>query len=244
MPRRPTRPALALLLVLAAGPLAAQDPPPDPWTFKADLGYVLVGGNTDLQTLNFGDKVTFAPAGAWRFAQTANWVYSESEDQSTANLIAGELRGDYDLTPRLAAYGTGGYYRNTFAGISRRFAEGVGLGYRPVLAPRDTLLAEAGVSFFQERTTADLSDDYTTARMAGWYKHLLASKAWFALGAQFLPDLSDFGDYLLDANAELAAPLSANIAVKLGYQLRYQSEPAAGFEDTDTIFTSGVQVTF
>lgn len=231
-------------LAIAAAPLRAQDTLPDPWTFTADLGYVIAGGNTELQTLNLGEKVTFDPSGAWRFAQTAAWVYSESEDETTANLIGGELRGDYDFTTRLAAYGSVGYYRNTFAGISRRITEGAGLGYKAWLAPRDTLVLEGGVNLFQERLTSDVTDDYVSARAAGAYTHLLSDKAHFRLGAQFLPDLSDFADYHLDANAELAAPLSANVAIKLGYLLRYQSEPAPGFEETDTIFTSGIQVTF
>ena len=234
----------AILLALAAAPLAAQDAAPGPWAVKADLGYVVAGGNTDLQALNFGDKLTFDPAGALRFAQTGSWIYSRSDEETTANLIAGEVRGDYDITPRLSAYGFGGFYRNTFAGVNRRFAEGIGLGYKPVLAPRDTLLVEGGVNFFQERQTSGLTDDFTTARLAAWYKHLLTDRAWVSLGTQFLPDLSDLGDYLFDANAELGAPLSANVAVKLGYLVRYQSEPAPGFEDTDTVFTSGIQLTF
>jgi putative salt-induced outer membrane protein len=241
-PRRRCLPAV--LLALVAAPLAAQEAPPRRWAVKADLGYVVAGGNTELQALNFGDKLTFDPAGALRFAQTGSWIYSTSDEETTANLIAGEVRGDYDLTPRLAAYGFGGFYRNTFAGVSRRFSEGIGLGYRPVLAPRDTLLVEGGVSLFQERQTSGLTDDFTTARLAGWYKHLLTDRAWVSLGTQFLPDLSDLGDYLLDANAELGAPLSTNVAVKLGYLVRYQSEPAPGFEDTDTVFTSGIQLTF
>lgn len=244
MPVRHHRLAAALAILLAPAPLVGQEPAPDAWTFKADLGYVIAGGNTELQTLNFGDRITFDPAGAFRFAQSANWVYSKNEGETTANLIGGELRADYDFTPRLSAYGLGGYYRNTFAGISQRFSEGLGLGYKPILGERDTLLLEAGAGFFQERLTTDATDDFTTARLAGAYKHLLGEKAWFALGAQFLPDLADFGDYLLDANAELAAPLSANVAIKLGYLVRYQSEPAPGFEDTDTIFTSGIQLTF
>ncbi len=241
-PRRGLVPAV--LLALVAAPLAGQEAPPRPWAVKADLGYVVAGGNTELQALNFGDRVTFDPAGALRFAQTGNWIYSRSDEETTANLIAGEVRGDHDFTPRLSLYAFGGFYRNTFAGVSRRFSEGTGLGYRPVLAPRDTLLLEGGANFFQERQTSGLTDDFTTARLAGWYKHLLTDRAWVSLGTQFLPDLSDLGDYLLDANADLGAPLSANVAVRLGYLVRFQSEPAPGFEDTDTVFTSGIQLSF
>ena len=238
---------LAVLLVplaLGAAPLQAQDSLPDPWTFTGDLGYVIAAGNTELQTLNLGEKISFDPSGAWRFTQSANWVYSESEDETTANLIGGDLRGDYDFTTRLAAYGTVGYYRNTFAGVSRRFNEGAGLGYKAWLAPRDTLTFEGGVTYFQERLTSGLTDDYASARAAAWYRHQLDGKAFFALGTQFLPQLSDLGDFLFDAKAELAAPLGSNLAIKLSYLLRYESEPAAGFEETDTIFTAGLQVTY
>ena len=42
----------------------------------------------------------------------------------------------------------------------------------------------------------------------------------------------------------LVAPLSDVIALKLSYAIRFDNLPEPGFEKTDRIFSSGVQVTF
>jgi putative salt-induced outer membrane protein len=239
-------PLIGLALLLPV-PLAAQDsvpPPPKPWALTADLGYVKTGGNADLQTLNAGDKLTYDPGSPWRFTQTFLWVYSQSDEESEANQMGGELRADYDFTDRISAYGFGGFFRDPFAGISRRFTEGLGVGYKPILAPRDTLTLEAGMSFVQERNVLDVEREYAAGRLAGFYKHVLREGAWFTLGGQVLPNLDDSDDLRADAEAALVAPLSTHFAVKVGYLVRYDGQPEPGFEETDTIFTTGLQINY
>ena len=236
--------ALAALLPV---PLAAQDsvpPPPKPWALTADLGYVITGGNADLQTLNAGDKLTYDPESPWRFTQTLTWIYSRSEDETEANQMGAGLRADYDFTDRISAYVLGGFFRDPFAGISRRFSEGIGLGYKPILAPRDTLALEAGLNFVQERNVLDVEREYAAGRVAGFYKHVLKEGAWITLGGQVLPNLDDSDDLRADAEAALVAPLSSHLALKVGYLVRYDGQPELGFEETDTVFTTGLQVNY
>ena len=236
--------ALAALLPV---PLAAQDSvplPPKPWALTADLGYVVTSGNADLQTLNAGDKLTYDPESPWRFTQTFTWVYSQSDDETEANQMGGGLRADYDFTERISAYVLGGFFRDPFAGISRRFSEGIGLGYKPILAPRDTLTLEAGMNFIQERNVRDVEREYAAARLAGFYKHVLKEGAWISLGGQVLPNLDDADDLRADAEAAVVAPLSTHLAIKVGYLIRYDGQPELGFEETDTVFTTGLQLNY
>ena len=41
----------------------------------------------------------------------------------------------------------------------------------------------------------------------------------------------------------LVAPLTRNIAIRLGYLMRYDAVPSPGFRKLDTTFTTGIQVT-
>jgi putative salt-induced outer membrane protein len=51
-------------------------------------------------------------------------------------------------------------------------------------------------------------------------------------------------DYRINSESALVAPLSQKVAIKLGYIVRFDNLPEAGFLSTDRIFTSGLQVSF
>ena len=60
--------------------------------------------------------------------------------------------------------------------------------------------------------------------------------------ASLLSDFSDFSDFLLDSEAFLAAPLGTWLALRVSYQFRFDNSPPDGFETTDTVFTTGLQL--
>lgn len=234
-----------LTLMIAAGlasAASAQADPPRVIRFLADAGLVQVGGNEELLTLSLKEEVAYDPAGAWRLAQGASWIYGEQDGEERSNTIAAGLRADRELGPRVSAYGAVGYFRAPFAGVSRRFDEGLGLTLKALMAPRDSLGLEAGMSLVQERSTSGVGDDFVAGRVAGRYRHMLGDRAYLGLDAAFQPNLERSADYRLDAEAILAAPLAAGVALRLSYLVRYANEPPPGFEQTDTLLTSGVQL--
>ncbi|MGH7658515.1 MAG: DUF481 domain-containing protein, partial [Gemmatimonadales bacterium] len=128
--------------------------------------------------------------------------------------------------------------------ISRRFEETVGVGFRILTGPRDILETEAGISFIQERTTADIDDTFSAGRAAALYKHFLNEKSFFQQKAEALPNLEDSDDLRLNTETSLVAPLSESIAIKLAYAIKFDNQPQPGFEKTDRSFTSGIQIVF
>ena len=74
--------------------------------------------------------------------------------------------------------------------------------------------------------------------------HVLKEGAWITLGGQVLPNLDDSDDLRADAEAAVVAPLSTHLAIKVGYLIRYDGQPEPGFEETDTVFTTGLQVNY
>lgn len=246
-------PCLTLLLLAGlTGRLLAQDPvvrseflsepEDDPSELLLDFGLVNTSGNDDVTTVAVKDEYTFDPQGAWSFSQRASWLYTQQDGETNTNTITAGLRADRDLTPRLALFGTVGYFRAPFSGVSRRFDEGAGLAWKAIVAPRDSLDLEAGVSLVQEHTTDNLDDNYTAARLAGHFRHMLTDRAYAGASAIYLPTLDNLDDYLLDTEVFLAAPLGQWLALRVSYLVRYDSSPPDDFETTDTVFTTGLQV--
>lgn len=244
--------AAACLAVLAPAAARAQEaakPAPSPWKVTADLGYVATAGNRDLATLSIGDKATYT-TGLWLFTQQFSAVYSEAEGTPNAEYYRLLGRTDFTLTPRLALFASAAGDRNRFAGIRRKVEEQAGVAWKAILLPEDTLNVEAGGGAVQQANLDGSSLSFASGRMAGAYKHAFNASAFLLQTAEGILNLQDTGDYRLNSETSIAAPLVKGLALKLGFQVRYQSRPpfrsgtTTRFLTTDYVFTSGVQVSF
>lgn len=233
--------ALTLLGGASAAPSAAQAPRPVQLTL--DLGFVNASGNSDVTTLNVGQKLGWT-RGAWVFTQTAKVIYGETDGAATAETYEAGLRGAYTIKGRLSAFGLLTYARDPFAGIASRYAQGVGLSLRAVRSTRDSLTVEGSVSANQERSTADVDKAFAATRAAVAYKRLLGAAAFFTQTLEWLANLQDADDQRLNSETALTAPLSRQVALKAAYVVRYDHQPEPGFQDTDRILTTGVQIVF
>lgn len=227
-----------LLVVMLQAP-----PPPPPVQLTLDLGFVSSSGNSDVTTFNLGERLAYT-TGPWVFVQTAKALYGETDGNATAESYDAGLRGDYVFKERVSAFGLLTYHRNTFAGIAGRYSEGVGLAWRAIRAARDSLRMEAAVSMNQERNIADVETNFAATRAALGYKHMFGAAAFFTQLLEALLNMEDTEDLRVNSETALTAPLSRQIALKVSYVVRYDRQPEPGFEDTDRIFTTGVQIVF
>jgi len=233
---------IAMGCSLAAAPALAQDTPPKVVTFTADFGFVNTAGNTDMTTLNAGEKVEWKP-GKVAFKQGFAIVYGETDGNTTTSNLRADLRADYPLSDDvLTLFGAFAFDRNRFAGIARRFEENVGLAFKAVRGDRNQLTFEAGASFTQQRDILEVSDNFTAARGAALFKHLFTETAYVQQSVEALPNLEDSEDLRINTETSLVAPLSKRVALKMSYVIRYDHLPEPGFKKTDRLFTSGIQI--
>jgi putative salt-induced outer membrane protein len=229
---------------MAAGGALAQGAAPAPATsLVADVGLVSASGNTQLRTLNVGDKLVHT-AGRFVVSQLAAYVYGETQHFVSANQLRAALRGDYAFAPRLALFAAGSYERNRFAGFTRRTDEMLGLSWKALQLPMDSLAIDGGGVLTQETFVDDSDESFPAARLAGAYKHAFTKASYFVQLAEYLPNLESTGEYRVNTESDLIAPLSVHTGVKLGYVVRYDSAPALGFGTTDRILTAGIQISY
>lgn len=219
--------------------LAAQDKP-KPREFAADLGYVNATGNTDFSAFNVGEKLVLR-ANKWEHKQQFGAIYASQDGKQTSNLLFTNWRSDWSFHPRLALFGYAGYDRNTFAGISRRFEEALGLSAKLVAAAQDAWSLEAGLGMNQQRAVSGTESNFASVRSATTYRHNFSKSSYFQQVVEFLPNLKTSEDYRVNTESALVAPISAHVAMKLGYVVRFDNLPEAGRNKSDRILTSGLQ---
>jgi putative salt-induced outer membrane protein len=212
-------------------------------SFVTDFGYVATSGNTRVSTVNVAERVVHT-RGFWRFEQSLGIVYGEADGAENANLLRAGLGAEYALRPWVALATGALYDRNRFAGIARRTEEYLGLVFRVLQAPKDTLRIETGASLTQQTGVDGVANNFPAARAAAWYKRTLSTNAFFLQTLEAIPNLDVTEDYRLNSESALVAPLSRRMALKLGYVVRFDNLPETGFLSTDRIFTSGLQVSF
>jgi putative salt-induced outer membrane protein len=237
------RPLAPLALVLIATVLPAQDPAPVVTKITADFGYVQAAGNSQVTTTSVGQKLTQS-RGRLGLEQTFNFVYGEQQGTVNTNFLKAAVRGDYKLGGLFSAFATVAFDRNSFAGIERRFEENLGIAWRAIGGARDTLRIEAGASVTQQRSTDGIVNDFPAARAAFAYRHLFSAASYFLQTVEAIPNFKETEDFRVNTESSVVAPISSRIGVKLSYVVRFDHLPEPGFQKTDRIFTTGVQLTF
>jgi putative salt-induced outer membrane protein YdiY len=210
---------------------------------QIDLGYVTTSGNTDVRTLNAAEQVVLRP-GAWVFTQTFAIVNGSTGDVETANNLKAGLRAERTVGAGFRLYALGTFYRNRFAGVARQFDEVAGVSYGVLPGPTHALDVELGAGGTEQTGTDGTSRRYATGRVAARYRYTFATSAYAEQKAELISDLQDFGNEMLNTETTLTAPLSSNIALKVGYTVRYASQPQPTFKKTDTVLSVGVQLQF
>ncbi|HUO51779.1 MAG TPA: DUF481 domain-containing protein [Gemmatimonadaceae bacterium] len=239
---------LALLAAaLSFAPRArAQDKPADSVkavTVTANLGLAIASGNTSVTTLTAGDQLTWK-TGAWKFTQLFGYIYGKNDSVETANQLLFGVRADYALSSRWALYGGVRYDRNPFAGFDARWGENVGAIWNALTAPHDKLDLEAGLGYTQQKNTDGSNDDFPNGRGAIVYRHSWQEKTYFQESAEALPDLKHSDNLRVNSLAEIVAPVSAAIGMRLAWLVQYDETPQPGFKTTDQTLTAGLQFSF
>ncbi|MGH7562711.1 MAG: DUF481 domain-containing protein [Gemmatimonadales bacterium] len=233
---------------MAPAPAHAQAPAPD--TVKtleitADLGFVNTAGNSDVTTFNVGDKLIFRTRDKRNIlTQHFALVYGRSEGETVASNWRASGRYERGLNDRLYLYGILGMDRDRLAGISRRFEEGAGVSWKAFALPRSELGFEFGLSLIQQRSLAGIDDNFTAGRLSGAFRHKFTETASFTQAVEFLPNLETSDDYRLNSETAVVAALSRRLSFKVGYVIRFDNLPEPGFEKTDRLLTTGLQVAY
>lgn len=254
-------PALALLLPFAAH---ADDAPYDGgWRGSGELGFALTRGNTKSENLNA--KLNFdREDDTWKDNFYLNALRSKGEVQidgadsyqSTANRLDAGASVGYKLSPRSYVVGALRYEKDDFAAYRWQAAASIGYGYIAIKNQRTELSFEAGPGYkrVQPIDYVTMAGDPpqpvvvrpgTDGSMIGRglmnFRYQLTSTTAFE--DKFLVEAGSDGRFYQN-DAGLVVDMNAKLALKLGYQVRYNSEIAPGAKHNDQLLTTNLVYQF
>lgn len=239
----------ATLLLVGSFELEAQEKKaPPPTEFSTDLGFVSVSGNTETTTLSFSEKL-IRRIPRWEFRQEFGTVYGETDGSQTSNMLRALLRADYGLDG-VAIYGRGTFDKNKFAGVDSRFGQGIGLAWRVKATEINQLNLEGGFELNQQENRDGTSENFSALRAATTWKHIFSANSYFFVGFEYLPNLDVSEDYRINSETSVVVPISAHIAMKASYIVRFDNLPSMNADGTapllksDRILSTGIQVSF
>jgi putative salt-induced outer membrane protein YdiY len=228
-----------------AGIAAAQTPTPPPKAreAKAEFGLVTTSGNASTQSIGAAGLVIFRPP-EWVIDGQAAFVRNEAQNVVSAKSFAARGRAARVLTPRLQVFGQHSYLRDLFSGVVHRNLSEGGISYALVQTARNTLFADAGLGYMKERRTVGISLSTPTAGAGTRYKLQLSETSDITDDLLMSFDLSDEGTWRLQHAIALTARVAAPLSLKVSNLLRYVDEPVVGFEQTDTITSAALVLSF
>lgn len=249
------RATLTLVSAVACGLFATTvsadpaPPPKDGWSGEVGLGWIMTSGNTRNSTFNFKGEVDYDHE-RWHHSLIGQAISASSNDITTGEAYMVKGKSKYDISPIYYAFGSVEFDRDRFSAYKQQLFETVGLGWHVFKTPVHELNIEGGIGLTQaDFAEPDINTGKTSANgvvgIAGAdYLWHISQNATFSEKAQALVG----GDNtLLTSNTELKANIVGNLALVLGYLVKYNTTVPAGnppLNKTDTLTSINIAYKF
>lgn len=237
---------MAVTGALLTGAAAANAQNKSPWENSAALGFTLTRGNSS--TLLFtGNVLSSRKQGQNEIKLGADAVYGANQGVTSAQSFRGF--GQYN---RLFNDRTYGFVRaealyDKIAQLQPRVTISAGLGHYFVKNDRTQLSGEVGPSLIyehQKRGATSVDRTFMALRVAERFDHKISDKTKIWQSAEFLPQVDDFNNYVLNFEVGLDTELYKNLSLRTYLQSTYDNVPVPGRKKLDTRFVTAVAYKF
>jgi len=214
------------------------------WTGKAEAGVVASRGNTDSDAANFKTDFAFKRA-QWVHQLGATAVYASDETGTTGQRWELRQQSDYDFSVKNFLFESLRYENDRFSGFTYQATLATGLGHRFYNDDNTKLSAQVGIGYKDSETRDALADDGITI-IPGEREHQVIGQGKVDF-EHVLTDTTKVIDKLVieagsqntfvQNDASLQVRVLGALALAVGVSVRYNTDPPAGFRNTDTLTT-------
>lgn len=218
----------------------------DGWSGEGEFGLVVTTGNTETETLNANLSGAYE-ADAWVHKLGLSALSASEDEAQTAERYQLTGKTEYHWTERGYWFGSLRYEDDRFSGFD--YQSVLTAGYGHTLWDRESshldLEGGVGVRRSREAATVDMPDPeaMTDAVLRG------AAVYWW----QFTENARLQNDFLVETGEDntfaenrlgLRVAINSRFSVKLGYEVRHNTEVPEGAEKTDTVSTVNLVYSF
>lgn len=233
-----TKMLVAVAAVLSvAGAASAQSAT---WQGEGSLSAGVTTGNTDTRDLGLGLKFS-RDTGLWRTGVEALADYGEIDGAEAKNrmFFAGQL--DRKFGERLYGFGRGSYEADEFSGFDSRIFLGGGLGYHVLQGDRVSWAIEGGPGIKIDEVKEQVLPGPVIVPGETVESFSVVGASKFAYAFNDNVKLSNDTSVLyaeestqITNSLAMTAALTGALSARVSFDVRHDTNPPFGFEDTDT----------
>lgn len=232
MPKSITRWFTVCLALSCSMPVLAEEEEARPgWRGELEVGLISTSGNSETQSFNANIAVA-NDAYPWRHELRLEALHSSDQDVTTAERYTAALKSDYRLDDTRYLFGTLRYEDDRFSGYDYRVSETIGYGHRVLDSERTTLELEVGAGGRHVVFPDGEREDEPIVRAAGSFLWQVSPSA--RLSEHLFVESGDVNTFT-QSETGLKLKINSNLATKISYTLRHNSDVPPGTEKTDTV---------
>lgn len=222
------------------------------WESSVEFGYVAITGNQDSTSLNARFALAYEIK-EWRHEGNLAIVESSTEEEISGTVVetkaekfTAQAKTDYKFSEKGYAFGILDYDETKDSGFDYQTSFAAGMGYTFIKDEEHTLDGELGFGSRSSKTEATdvLPSDTNTetiTRLAGKYVWQISENSQFE---QKLSTEIGEDNTITKSYSGLSANVMENLALKLSYSIKDQTDVPPGNEETETTTAFTVVYTF
>jgi putative salt-induced outer membrane protein len=222
---------LALALCATATPALAD------WTGKGDIGASFASGNSENQAASANLELKNT-VDKWQHTFGFAGNYGHDGDDKTAQRW--ELRGQtqYEITERAYGFGAARYEDDEFSQYDYQASLAGGLGYKIINTERTKFWVQGGPGYrYAKLADTGENEDGVIFRGDAGFEHQLTDTT--KIVDRFLVEAGSDNTYLQN-DLGLEVTITGAVGLRVGYQVRHNTDVAPDVEKTDTLLTVGL----
>ena len=226
-------------------PAVAQEASENGWSDEGSLSAGVTTGNTETTDIGLGVDAT-RTMDVWKIGLQATADYGETDGAETKNRIFLGTNLDRQINDRLFGFGQLTYEQDEFSGFDSRAFIGGGLGYEVLKgeATQWTVRGGPGLKIDEIEAVLDTSVTPATVVTPATTEESFGATAQSNFAHQFNENVAFTNDTTvvyaetstqIGNIAAITASLTNTLSARVSFEVRHDTDPVDGFEDTDTI---------
>jgi putative salt-induced outer membrane protein YdiY len=217
------------------------------WTGAFDFGLALAEGNSETTNLSLAfnaDRTTNRDKTSFFATSLYSTNNTTGESITTANVIRTGGRYEYNLSPRLFAYGAGGLEHDELQELDLRILLGGGVGWHAYKTETTVFDVFGGLNWNKEYFENDIDRSSAELQVGEELSHQLSERLLLKERFVVFPNLTESGQYRFAFDSSAITTLKKWLGWQITVSDRYLSNPLPGIKKNDLILTTGLHITF
>ncbi len=207
-----------------------------------ELSYVQTSGNTNTTTFSSKLQGTAALTDTESIKAKGSVLYSENNENTSANKYNIELDYNHMLSEKLYSYIGINYIKDELSDYDYRLDIGPGLGYKILEDETQTIDIQGGLDYAYDRYKIGTKDNYLAGKTELNYKYKFSGNLEFKQMFSYLGSFEDSEKYFVISDSALEVNMTKNLSLGVSYNLDYTNQTEK--EKLDKKFLTSLIVDF